>query len=404
MSMTLQRTPVAQTVLGVTSQPKGYAALCAAGLFGAVVLGLPLSTIAQPSDGQSLGITAQGPGAPSLPEPVQLDSSIKLPVAADAAKATVPRTGSVRNSQAAFEQMLAGQDAAMLKRSLNSREVPWVLTPEAHPWPLRYQEPMLMSNLHLRTPDPRDVRIMLPGVAADEAETARFTANKFVVDAIALGAQARGRQLEEITQWVERTKEQLKLVDMTDPWQAYQFTLEAHRELTEFQQKITSQSEPSINAMADQIRQAIAQIAPVMDASEAYDLRMSWYNIMVLLKEGLSLYQTQILGADKQVLDLIEQFKNEHPLAERPEGPLPLTPEQAQAKKVAANATLAQMPTAEIKAQRSPAPEPLAVDSQGSGFMGGLIVAVVALIAGAGVFFTIFRRNKGKSSKPLADS
>lgn len=398
MSMTLQRTPVAQTVLGFTSQPKGYAARCAAGLLGAVVLGLPLSTIAQPQAGPS--VTAQ---APAQPAPVLPDTSGTLPAATDAAKASIPRTGSVRNSQAAFDRMLAGQDAT-LKKNLNPPEVPWVLATEAHPWPLRYQEPMLMSNLHLRTPDQRDAKIMLPGVAADEAESARFTSNKFVVDAIALGAQARGRQLEEINQWIERTKEQLKLVDMTDPWQAYQFTLEAHRELTEFQQKIKTQSEPSINAMADQIRQAIAQITPVMGASEDYDLRMAWYNIMVLLKDGLNLYQTQILGADKQVLDLIEQFINEHPLAARPEGPLPLTPEQAQAKKVAANVTLASRPTAELKAERSPAPEPLSVENQGSGFVGGLIVAVVALLAGAGVFFTIFRRNKGKSSKPPADS
>lgn len=404
MSMTLHRTPVSQLVLGLTSRPQGYAARCAAGLLGAAAIGLPLAAIAQPQAVQGVTVAAPAPSAPTQIAPILSEASVIQPQASEVGKSAFPRTGSVRNSQTAFDQMLAGQSAATLNKSLSEPEVPWVIKPDAHPWPLRYQEPTLLSNLYLRTPDPRDAKIMLPGVAADEAERARFAANKFVVDAIALGAQSRGRQLEEISQWLERTKEQLKAVDMTDPWQAYQFTREAHHELKDFQKKIQAQSEPSINAMADQVRQAIAKLTPLMNESEAYDLRMAWYNVMVLLKEGLNLYQTQILGADKQVLDLVDAFLEEHPLAPRPEGPLPPTPEQARAKKVAENANLAPMPSTEIKAERSPAPERMAVDAQGSSVIGGLIVAVVALLAGAGVFFTIFRRNKGKSEKPSGDS
>lgn len=404
MSKTLHRTPVAHTVLGLTLHPKGYARQLAAGMLSVVAIGLPLTTFAQPQDAQGQSIAAQAPSASSQLEPVLSDVSVNPSAVAEGATATFPRTGSVRNNQAAFDQLIAGQGSTSLAKSQNNSGAPWVLKSEAHPWPLRYQGPNPLSSLYLRTPDPRDARIMLPGVAADDVEKARFTANKFIVDAVALGAQARGRQLEELTQWIDRTKDQLKHVDTSDPWQAYQFSMEAHQELMAYQAKVRTQSDPSISAMADQIKQAIAQITPVMEVIESYDLRMAWYNIMVLLKEGLTLYQTQTLGADKQLLDLIDQFVNEHPLVARPDGPLPLTPEQAQAKKAASGAILASPSSTVLKAERSPAPDAISVEPTGSGLVGGLIVAIVALLASAGVFFTVFRRNKGKSLKPSTES
>lgn len=396
MSKTLHRTPVAQLVLAMTSLPKGYAARCAAGLLGAAALGLPMASMAQPQVAPAPGLTAQATSAPSKLDPILSDAGVIRPLDGGGPQPTFPRTAPVRNSQSAFDRMVTGNAAPAAATSRATSQttpaVPWVLAANAHPWPLQYYEPITFSNLVLRVPAERDARIMLPGVAADEAEHARFTANKFVVDAIGLGAQARGRQLEEINKWVERTKDQLKSIDADDPWQVYQFSQEAHAYLSEFQAKVKAQSEPAITSMAGQIRAAIEQITPAMNATDSYELRMAWYNVMVLLKEGLTLYQSQILSADQQILDQVEAFAKEHPLVARPEGPLPLTPEQAQAKKAAAAATLAPVSADSPKEVREPAPAPAATAEQGSGVVGGFIVALVALLSGGGLFFAIRRR------------
>lgn len=393
MSKTHHRTPVAQLVLGFSSIPKGYAARCAVGLLGAAALGLPMTSMAQAQLAPSPGAPAPAAIAPSKLDPVLTDPAALRTMESSGAQPTFPRTAPVRNNQAAFDRMVMGSSqAAQTRASAQANpSVPWVLGASAHPWPLQYYEPISFSNLVLRVPAERDARIMLPGVAADEAEHARFTANKFVVDAIGLGAQARGRQLEEINTWITRTKEQLKSIDADDPWQLYQFSQEAHGHLKEFQAKVKAQSEPSIAAMADQIRKAIEQISPVMSVTESYELRMAWYNIMVLLKEGLTLYQSQLLGADQQIQDQIEAFIREHPPVARPEGPLPLTPEEAQAKKAAAAATLAPVAVESPKDDRTPAAAPSAAD-QSSSLSGGLIVALVSLLTGGGLFFAIRRR------------
>lgn len=394
MSKTLHRTPVAQLVLGFSSIPKGYAARCAAGLLGAAALGLPMTSMAQAQPAPSAGGLPSAAISPSKLDPLLSDPAALRTLESSGAQPTFPRTAPVRNNQAAFDRMVAGSSQAAPARAgaQANPSVPWVLGASAHPWPLQYYEPIAFSNLVLRVPAERDARIMLPGVAADEAEHARFTANKFVVDAIGLGAQARGRQLEEINKWVTRTKEQLKSIDADDPWQMYQFSQEAHGYLNEFQAKVKAQSEPSIASMADQIRKAIDQISPVMSVTESYELRMAWYNIMVLLKEGLTLYQSQILGADQQILDQVTAFISEHPPLPRPEGPLPLTPEEAQAKKAAAAASLAPVAVDSPKDDRTPAAAPGATSDQSSGVSGGIIVGLVSLLTGGGLFFAIRRR------------
>lgn len=276
--------------------------------------------------------------------------------------------------------------------------VPYVLPPDLHPWPLRFREQPPLNALYLSLPSEQEARLLLPGRAADAAQTVRFAVSKYIADSIGMAAQARGRQLDALETWQAQTERQLRQLT-GDPWQAYEFSLEARREAEQFRSQLAAQNPPFLARMASDIRGAVAHIGPLVSLMPTYELRMAWYDILVQLKEGLMLYQTQTTAADHQLLRRMDDFLNAHPAVPRPAGSPPPERKAGAPQEVARSAA----PTAPAIIQaREPERSKPPVASQDTGSsLGGLVVVGAMLLGFAGIALKLRGRGK-KAPKPDA--
>ena len=274
--------------------------------------------------------------------------------------------------------------------SAEGADAPWVLGADQHPWPLHYREPAPLNVLYLDLPTSAEVRLMLPGRAADAADRARFAVSKFFSDVIGSANQVRGSQLEALNSWIERTNKQSQTLS-ADVWQRYEFSREALSEVTKFRDQVKGQSQPQAERLAEQVRDAVSKIAPLVDLMPTYELRMAWYNILVQLKEGVTLYQTQVGTVDQNLGNTLEQYLSQHPPVPRPEG----NPPQRQ-NPGAQQARSAQAPTLTVAAQQEDNRKPakaVAVEKAPDSYVGA-VLALFAVLTGVWVFFKLRKRNK----------
>lgn len=350
----------AQPVQGVVFRPAKMALVLASALV------CMSASYAQESD-----------GVPVAPTPIVTAPPLKQNL-------LVPQTP----GQAA--QLAAGQSAQATPGGSGqgdaNGEAPWVLSSEAHPYPLRFIDALPMSSLYLDIPSVQESRLMLPGKAADMADRARAHISKYITDAIGVAAQARGRQMDALDNWLAQTERQLRLLP-PDPWQQYQFNIEATRELTKFREAVANQTRPVTLRMVADVRNAVGKIAPVVNMMPTYELRTSWYNLMVQLKEGVMLLQNQAIAADAGILAKVDEYLHHHPAVPRPAGdppPKSPPPKAAEQQKQTLPATAAVQPALKE------APKPAQQDSGST--MGGLIVMGGILAVVVGLFYKLRRR------------
>lgn len=201
-------------------------------------------------------------------------------------------------------------------------DMPWTLRGENRPWSLHFTPSNPLGTLYLSPPNARDARIMLPGVLADSANRARFTVNKFVTDSIGISSQARARQMEALSRWIENTNKQLERV-RDDEWEHYQFNVESRREIDAFRAKVEAQAAPDLAFIQAEIVRAVAEVTPLMESMSSYEMQMAWYNVMVQMKDGFALYQSQVQRADQQLLGAIDSYIELNPFVARPTTPPP---------------------------------------------------------------------------------
>ncbi|GBG14405.1 peptide chain release factor 1 [Novimethylophilus kurashikiensis] len=276
---------------------------------------------------------------------------------------------------------------------------PWVLGADMHPYPLRFRDSLPFSALYLDLPSEQESRLLLPGKSADMADHARAVISKYFTDAIGVAAQARGRQQDALDNWLAQTDKQQHLLS-TDPWQQYQFYLESTREIKQFREEVAAQAKPNINRMVEEVKLAISKIGPVVNFMPTYELRTSWYNLMVQLKEGLTLYQTQVTASDTALVTRIDDYLAKHPAVTRPTG----NPPPANAPKKVAEPKQTVAPMTPVMAVQQPLKDAPTVQQKDSGgFSGGLLV-VGGIFALAFVLFRKLRGGKGPAAAPAEKS
>lgn len=272
-------------------------------------------------------------------------------------------------------------------------DVPWVLREEQHPWPLNYAEPSPLPGLVLNLPEVSSARVMLPGPAADYATQASFAINKYMTDALGQAIQLRSRQLEQVNAWVTKVTELEKTLG-PDPWQKYQFFKEALPFAQEYKNRVAAQSEPLLREMAFEMNRLVAQITPVMNAMETHELQMAWYNAMVQIRDGMSMYQGKVVFADNAVLKVLDQYLESHPPVARPAG---AAPSKDYANGAAASVAPSAPTVTPVEAPHKPAPSvAVAEKDDSSGFVG---LAILLAMGGAVVMFFLRLRNR-LSRKP----
>ncbi|KVP96395.1 hypothetical protein WJ97_10925 [Burkholderia ubonensis] len=278
---------------------------------------------------------------------------------------------------------------------LQGEDVPWTLASDLRPWPLAYAELIPLNTLSFSLPTEKEARIMLPGYVADTVDRARFTASRYVTDNIGSAAQIRGRQLETFNLWAQNTSKQ-KLNLPKDPWAAYQFNKEALATLKAFKEKVLSQTEPTIQRMAQDINASVEKITPVMNVMATYEQKMQWYNVLVQLKEGVGLYQARVSEADRQILDAIAAFERDNPPVARPAGSPPPRPDADGVKPATGAVTPAVGMTPDTPRE---AAEPPARKQEQSSQTGGLIVLLGMGTVVIGLFMKLRKRISKKGAK-----
>lgn len=278
--------------------------------------------------------------------------------------------------------------------------VPWALDIDTRPGPLNYAALNPLNGLYFTLPTVAQARIMLPGNASDAANQARYVIQRYITDNIGSAAQARARQLEAVTNWVDQTNQKKKLLSK-DPWAAYEFNREALSTLQGFKDKVDHQSAPTLERMTADVQAAVSQIAPIMEATGGYEQKMLWYNVLVQLKEGINLYQARVTDSDHQVQEVIAAFERDNPPVVRPQGDPPLEPNLADgplARRTAA-APKPSLTSTAADAQREPA-QPPAVKQDSSSSTGGVIVVLGMLAVVVGLFLKLRKRVSNKGAKP----
>lgn len=277
---------------------------------------------------------------------------------------------------------------------------PWVLDGQTHPWPLSYLELVPMNTLVITLPTEAQARIMLPGYVADAAGRAAFTVNRYVTDVIASATLTRTRQLETFNIWAANVEKQ-KLTLPKDPWAEYQFNKEARATASGFKEKIVSQTLPTVQRMAVDVKAAIEKIAPIMNVMSAYEQQMQWYNVLVQIKEGVELYQSRVTEADSRVLAAVAEFEQLNPTVVQPQGSPPPKPGERVAAPLPQLTPAVSAIPAPSNIQRLPAAEPPAATETGqheNSSGGTLILALVFLIMGFGIFMKMRKLLKKKGS------
>ncbi|MBK3779942.1 hypothetical protein G3A43_06715 [Paraburkholderia aspalathi] len=288
----------------------------------------PYSPLAQAPSGPppSLVIDQAAAPAPTAPAPA--------PAANDPAPAAVQAPG---GEPAAAGGPAAGTNAAPAAMpayavpgvppmvSAPTDDVPWTLTPDQHPWPLRYRAPAPVTSLYLDLPSPADTKLEMPGVAADQADAARIAVNRYFANLLAEDNRVRGGQLDALNTWLDRAGPQEQSVG-ADPWARYEFSSEALRQVIPFRAGVAGQSAPESKQVLEQVRAAVVRISPLVQLMPTYETRLAWYNVLVQLKEGLTQYQSQSTDIDQKLLASLDGYLASHPEVPRPAGEVPQKP------------------------------------------------------------------------------
>jgi hypothetical protein len=295
--------------------------------------------------------------------------------------------------------------AALAASAGDSKDgVPWVLDVDTRPGLINYAALNPLNGLYFTLPTATQARIMLPGNAADAASQARYVIQRYITDNIGSAAQARARQLEAITNWVDQTGQKKKLLPK-DPWAAYEFNREALSTLQAFKDKVDHQSAPTIARMTTDVQGAVSQIAPIMEATGGYEQKMLWYTVLVQLKEGINLYQARVTDGDHQVQEVIAGFERDNPPVVRPQSDPPPEPNLADGPLARRTAPLPKpsLTPATADVQRELAQPPVAKQESTSS-TGGVIVVLLMLAVVVGLFFKLRKRVSNKGSKPESNS
>lgn len=367
--------------------------------------------------GSVVGFTSISAFAQAQPAPAPAQATPQLAMTKPAAPAAGPdatpraqafetapslRTSPLALGQPGATPLSSAEGAAALNemaKQATSEDVNWVLDSDSRPWPLAFQEPMPLNALFLTLPTDRDARITLPGAVADMADRARLTVSRYITDNIGAAAQVRGRQLEAFNMWAANTTKQKKLL-AKDPWVAYQFNREALEAVAIYKAKVMGQTAPALERMAEDVRRVVTEVSAVMNATGVYEQKMQWYNILVQLKEGVSLYQTRVTDADRAILDAIVGFEQDNPPVARPAGNPP--PRKQDGVMVpgapnAAAANAAMTPDSAVQREKAqPAPKKEEAPSQTGGF---IVLAGMAAVV-FGLFMKLRRRVAKKGSAP----
>lgn len=362
--------------------------------------------------GGVVGLTSLSAGAQTPPAPTQATPQLAMTKPAQPAASADPATPraqafetapSLRTSPLALGQgapQISAEGAAALNEMAKQaveENVTWVLDSDSRPWALSFQEPPPLNALVLTLPSDREARIQLPGAAADMADRARMVVSRYITDNIGSAAQARGRQLEAFNMWAANTTRQKKLL-AKDPWVAYQFNREALEAVTAFKARVNSQTAPGLERMADDVRRVVSEVSTVMNATGGYDQKMQWYNVLVQLKEGVSLYQTRVVDADRAILDAIAGFEQDNPPVARPAGNPPPRKQEGMVSGGAATAAPNAAMTPEGVVQREKA-QPVKKEEAPSQTGGLIVIAGMAAVV-FGLFLKLRRRVAKKAAAP----
>lgn len=273
--------------------------------------------------------------------------------------------------------------------------VPTVLPSNLHVWPLRFREAPQLGALLIDVPDVSEARLMLPGRASDAVAAARYNANKYISDAVGLAAQGRARQLDAWEAWLAQTEIQARKLDSADPWQLYQFRLEARREVAAYRRQIEGQATQALERMATDVRRVISKIAAVMNLMPTYEIKTGWYAVLVQIKDGVTLYQSQVLTTDRHMLRRLDDYLTANPVISRPSG-TPPDRSLAAAGKPAVSAAPVAAPSISVTPPREPSRPAPAAEPASTG--PGIIVVIGLVVFGfAGLFLKLRRR--GASAK-----
>lgn len=354
------------------------------------VVGIGLSPLVSAED------VALGPKAPS---PIVTAPPLKLNplTAARPAPGQAPLEAGMSASPAPSEEAASAKAAVSLAEDEGA---PWVLKPESRPLPLRYREAQPVGSLYLDVPSMADARLMLPGRVADSIDHNRTVISKYITDVIGVAAQARGRQQDAVDSWIAETDKQRHLLQQ-DPWTVYQFSLESRKELASFRESIAGQTAPGISEVVEEVKRAISQLAPLVSALPTYELQQSWYNLMVQLKEGVSLYQVQVRTSDQKILDRIDAYLEKNPAVARPAGNPP-SKEQLNTPSARQQIPVEPSPTMMTVQKPLEPAKKLAQEKPSSDSLGGLLV-VGGLFALGGFFVLRLRKRKGATPTAQAN-
>ncbi|MEX3984231.1 hypothetical protein AB4Y45_35330 [Paraburkholderia sp. EG287A] len=282
-------------------------------------------------------------------------------------------------------------------------DVPWTLTSDQHPWPLRYHALAPVMSLFLDLPSPADTKLELPGIAADQAEHARVAVNQYFSNLLGSDNRTRGGQLDALSTWLDRMGQQEMSLGSADPWAHYEFSREALAQMTQFRSGVASQTDPQSRQVLSEVRNAIARITPLVQLMPTYETRLAWYNVLVQLKDGLAEYQSQATETDQKLLTAIDTYLATHPAVPQPAGDIPPRPQGfARAHAPAASSgSQAQTPSAVSTLQDAHTPAAMPPEKkQGSSLIGSLLVALFAVVTLGWVAMKIRGRNKGGLKLP----
>lgn len=285
--------------------------------------------------------------------------------------------------------------------------VPWALTSDQHPWPLRYHPLATVFSLYLDLPSPADTKLELPGLAADQAERTRVAVNQYFSNLLGSDNRTRGGQLDALSTWLDRIGQQESAVG-ADPWAHYEFSREALDQMTQFRAGVAGQTEPQSRQVLSEVRNAVARITPLVQLMPTYETRLAWYNVLVQLKEGLAEYQAQASETDQKLLTAIDSFLATHPQVPRPEGDAPPRPQgfaRHSATPTPATQAQAQTATAMNTLQDSHTPAAMPPEKkQSSSVLGSLLIAFFAVGTLGWVVMKVRGRNKGGLKLPAVAS
>lgn len=276
-------------------------------------------------------------------------------------------------------------------------DVPWALDPNSHPYPLRFEEAGRFSTLYLSPPSVDDSRVMLPGRVADAIDYTRVEVNKYFVSQLSIASQVRGKQLEALSTWLERTEQQARGLK-GEPWEKYQFSLEARTNAQAFRDGVAHQGEAPLERMVSEVRKAVGQLSPLMEVMPTHELQLGWYNILLQLKDGVAAYQTQVQAADAQLLEKVDDFLKRYPAVEKPAGDPPVNKPRGVPKLTPPTETGMDSVSLKPAKPAAEAPKQMVEPSSSTGYL--VLVGAVALAGG--VLFRIRSKMKKGGSAPKA--